>query len=107
MYLSDGHCNSSSAEAGVLMAITGHGPTPPGGASPPGKRDPAYLSGSFSSVFLWCPWDRLQVSKVCKVKEFWFTLALGFDIRHDDTKFFRTSAPPPDPNPRFATDIHN
>ncbi|GBM56106.1 hypothetical protein AVEN_43481-1 [Araneus ventricosus] len=27
------------------------------------------------------------VSKVCKVKEFWFTLALRFDIRHDDTKF--------------------
>ncbi|GBL95485.1 hypothetical protein AVEN_116650-1 [Araneus ventricosus] len=28
-----------------------------------------------------------KVSKVCKVKEFWFTLALRFDIRHDDTKF--------------------
>ncbi|GBN45275.1 hypothetical protein AVEN_120765-1 [Araneus ventricosus] len=28
-----------------------------------------------------------EVSKVCKVKEFWFTLTLRFDIRHDDTKF--------------------
>ncbi|GBM49397.1 hypothetical protein AVEN_32524-1 [Araneus ventricosus] len=27
MYLSDGRCNSSSAKAGVLMAITGNGPT--------------------------------------------------------------------------------
>ncbi|GBO01553.1 hypothetical protein AVEN_57207-1, partial [Araneus ventricosus] len=31
MYLSGGHCNSSGAEVGVLMAITGHGPTPPPG----------------------------------------------------------------------------
>ncbi|GBN81187.1 hypothetical protein AVEN_19523-1 [Araneus ventricosus] len=30
-YLSDGRCNSSSAEAGVLTAITVHGPTPPRG----------------------------------------------------------------------------
>ncbi|GBM48987.1 hypothetical protein AVEN_55201-1 [Araneus ventricosus] len=27
-----------------------------------------------------------KVRKVCKVKELWFTLALKFDIRHDDTK---------------------
>ncbi|GBN58446.1 hypothetical protein AVEN_194677-1, partial [Araneus ventricosus] len=30
-YLSDGRYNSSSAEVGVLMAITGHSPTPPEG----------------------------------------------------------------------------
>ncbi|GBN81056.1 Mariner Mos1 transposase [Araneus ventricosus] len=30
-YLSDGRCNSSSAEAGVLTAIKGNGPTPPRG----------------------------------------------------------------------------
>ncbi|GBL79747.1 hypothetical protein AVEN_18267-1 [Araneus ventricosus] len=28
MYRSDGRCNSSSPEAGVVMAVTGHGPTP-------------------------------------------------------------------------------
>ncbi|GBN54664.1 hypothetical protein AVEN_258112-1, partial [Araneus ventricosus] len=28
LYLSDGPCNTSKAEAEVLMAITGHGPTP-------------------------------------------------------------------------------
>ncbi|GBN70803.1 hypothetical protein AVEN_211720-1 [Araneus ventricosus] len=44
-----------------------------------------------------------QVSKVCKVKEFWFTLALRFDIHLDDTKLF-IPQPPPDPNPRFATE---
>ncbi|GBL97904.1 hypothetical protein AVEN_127013-3-2, partial [Araneus ventricosus] len=27
VYLSDGRCNSSSAETGVLMAITGYSPT--------------------------------------------------------------------------------
>ncbi|GBN33750.1 hypothetical protein AVEN_91586-1, partial [Araneus ventricosus] len=32
------------------------------------------------------------VSKVCKVKQFWFTLALWFGIRHDDTNFI-PSAP--------------
>ncbi|GBM12947.1 hypothetical protein AVEN_164002-1 [Araneus ventricosus] len=30
-YLSDGCCNSSIAETGVLVAITDHGPTPPVG----------------------------------------------------------------------------
>ncbi|GBM32691.1 hypothetical protein AVEN_223472-1 [Araneus ventricosus] len=29
--LSDGRCNSSSAEAGVIIAITAHGSTPPVG----------------------------------------------------------------------------
>ncbi|GBM69130.1 hypothetical protein AVEN_6361-1 [Araneus ventricosus] len=29
MYLSEHRCNSSSAEAGVLLAFTGHGPTSP------------------------------------------------------------------------------
>ncbi|GBM79018.1 hypothetical protein AVEN_23059-1 [Araneus ventricosus] len=32
-YLSDGRCNNSSAEVGVLMAITGHDPTPPLGGN--------------------------------------------------------------------------
>ncbi|GBM00748.1 hypothetical protein AVEN_74492-1 [Araneus ventricosus] len=59
--LSDSRCNSSSTEAGVLVAITGHGLTPPEGGTyyrwwgqrppllyPQGKREPAYLSGSLS-----------------------------------------------------------
>ncbi|GBL85699.1 hypothetical protein AVEN_193152-1 [Araneus ventricosus] len=33
VYLSDGRCNSSSAEAGVLTAITGHEPNPPEGGT--------------------------------------------------------------------------
>ncbi|GBM04419.1 hypothetical protein AVEN_35592-1 [Araneus ventricosus] len=33
VYLSDGRCNSSSAEAGVLVAIVDHGPTPPVGGT--------------------------------------------------------------------------
>ncbi|GBL77925.1 hypothetical protein AVEN_143259-1 [Araneus ventricosus] len=33
MHLSDGRCNSSSTEAGVLTAITRHGPTPPEGGT--------------------------------------------------------------------------
>ncbi|GBM58873.1 hypothetical protein AVEN_87164-1 [Araneus ventricosus] len=52
--MNDDHCNSSSAQAGVLMAISGHGPTLPQARTingsgqaqpllyPPGKRDPAY-----------------------------------------------------------------
>ncbi|GBM29062.1 hypothetical protein AVEN_233234-1 [Araneus ventricosus] len=35
-----------------------------------------------------------QVSKICKVKVFWFPYAIRFDIRHDDIKFFYTSATP-------------
>ncbi|GBN17136.1 FERM domain-containing protein 4A [Araneus ventricosus] len=35
-----------------------------------------------------------KVSQVCTVKEFWFTLALRFDIRHDDTKFVYPQHPP-------------
>ncbi|GBM27499.1 hypothetical protein AVEN_157201-1 [Araneus ventricosus] len=59
MYLSDGRYNSSSAEAGVLVAITSHGRglalTPSEGNPqpllyPPRKRDPAYLSGGFLSM---------------------------------------------------------
>ncbi|GBM92051.1 hypothetical protein AVEN_95627-1 [Araneus ventricosus] len=46
-----------------------------------------------------------QVSIVCKVKEFWFTLAFRFDLHHDNTKFYDLS--PPDPNPRFATVYEN
>ncbi|GBM96632.1 hypothetical protein AVEN_15665-1 [Araneus ventricosus] len=60
--LNDSRCNSSSIEAGVLVAITGHGPNPPVGGTyyhwwrdpspaitiPQGKREPAYLSGGFS-----------------------------------------------------------
>ncbi|GBM06015.1 hypothetical protein AVEN_49404-1 [Araneus ventricosus] len=33
VHLSDGRCNSSSAEAGGLLSITGHGPTPPAGST--------------------------------------------------------------------------
>ncbi|GBN17027.1 hypothetical protein AVEN_109522-1 [Araneus ventricosus] len=64
-YLSDGRCNSSSPEAGVLTAISGCGPTPPEGGThyhrqralkplfySPGNREPVYLTGSFSSVYL-------------------------------------------------------
>ncbi|GBM81963.1 hypothetical protein AVEN_62385-1 [Araneus ventricosus] len=46
MYLKDSRCNSLSAEAGVLTAITVHGPIPPEGGTqyhPPGKQEPAYL----------------------------------------------------------------
>ncbi|GBM03039.1 hypothetical protein AVEN_14551-1 [Araneus ventricosus] len=60
VYRSDGRCNSSSAEAGVLMAITGQGLTPPVVGTHyhrhqpllyrPGKQDPTYLSGGFSST---------------------------------------------------------
>ncbi|GBL83305.1 hypothetical protein AVEN_110630-1 [Araneus ventricosus] len=61
VYPRDGRSNSSIAEAGVLMAITGHGPTPPEGgmhyyrqtASPNHyyhvqERKPAYLSPAVS-----------------------------------------------------------
>ncbi|GBM14765.1 hypothetical protein AVEN_163904-1, partial [Araneus ventricosus] len=34
------------------------------------------------------------VSKVYKVKQFWFTIALRFDIRHDDTKFLCPQSTP-------------
>ncbi|GBN54494.1 hypothetical protein AVEN_105281-1 [Araneus ventricosus] len=62
--LKDRRCNSSN-ETGVLLAIAGHGPTPPEGATyshlrevtlyppllhPQEKRDTAYLSGGFSST---------------------------------------------------------
>ncbi|GBL79677.1 hypothetical protein AVEN_18217-1 [Araneus ventricosus] len=56
MHLNDSRCDSSSAEAGVLMTIADHGPTPPVGGThnhrqsaspkhyctmyPSGKRDP-------------------------------------------------------------------
>ncbi|GBM11074.1 hypothetical protein AVEN_259763-1 [Araneus ventricosus] len=69
-YLSirDSEYNSSSTEAGVLVPITGHGLTPPIGSTyyhwwrdpapplqyPPGKREPAYFSGGFSSVYSRC-----------------------------------------------------
>ncbi|GBM11954.1 hypothetical protein AVEN_249442-1, partial [Araneus ventricosus] len=33
MYLSGGRCSSSSAEAGIITAITGQGPTPPEGGT--------------------------------------------------------------------------
>ncbi|GBM08707.1 hypothetical protein AVEN_52780-1 [Araneus ventricosus] len=29
--VNNSRCNSSSSETGVLVAVTGHGPTPPGG----------------------------------------------------------------------------
>ncbi|GBL83564.1 hypothetical protein AVEN_196398-1 [Araneus ventricosus] len=63
LHLSDGRCNSPR----VLVTITGHGPTrrrhalslakgkPKSLLYPPGKRDPAYLSGGFSSTYSWCP----------------------------------------------------
>ncbi|GBN83005.1 hypothetical protein AVEN_124659-1 [Araneus ventricosus] len=64
--------NSSSTEAGVLMAITGHGPTPPEGDTyyhwrgvtrpPPEKREPAYLSGEFSSTYMCSHQDTSDMS---------------------------------------------
>ncbi|GBM55651.1 hypothetical protein AVEN_19219-1 [Araneus ventricosus] len=39
----------------------------------------------------------IKVSKVCKVKVFWFTYAMRLDIHHDDTKFFI----PQPPRPKF------
>ncbi|GBM13368.1 hypothetical protein AVEN_159786-1 [Araneus ventricosus] len=33
VFLSDGRCNSSSVEAGLLMVINGHVPTPPVGGT--------------------------------------------------------------------------
>ncbi|GBN59537.1 hypothetical protein AVEN_106969-1 [Araneus ventricosus] len=68
--LNDSLCNISSTEAGVLVAITDHDPTHPVGGtyyhwkedprpSPilysPGKREPTYLPGGFSSVYTRCP----------------------------------------------------
>ncbi|GBM18500.1 hypothetical protein AVEN_252282-1 [Araneus ventricosus] len=64
--LNDSRCDNSNTEAGVLVAIAGHGPTPSkGGRSilgrvtrptpllyPPGN--PASLSGGFSSANSWC-----------------------------------------------------
>ncbi|GBM57586.1 hypothetical protein AVEN_85450-1 [Araneus ventricosus] len=67
--LNDSRCNRSSTEAGILMAITGHGSTPPEGGTyyhlkgvtqpprllnPSKEREPAYLSGGFSSTYSWC-----------------------------------------------------
>ncbi|GBL80938.1 hypothetical protein AVEN_26342-1 [Araneus ventricosus] len=67
--LNDSRCNSSITEAGVVLAITGHCPSPPVGGKyyhwkgvtrPPPllysqeKRDSAYLSCSFSSTNWWC-----------------------------------------------------
>ncbi|GBL94630.1 hypothetical protein AVEN_83953-1 [Araneus ventricosus] len=60
-FLNESLCNSSSTEAGILIAITEIGPTPSVGGSaitgggtqappllyPLGKREPAYLSGGF------------------------------------------------------------
>ncbi|GBM52239.1 hypothetical protein AVEN_31056-1 [Araneus ventricosus] len=60
----------SEAEVAILRTITGHDPNPPkggtsrhrrGGSSletllcPPGKREPAYSLGDFSSTHSWCP----------------------------------------------------
>ncbi|GBL78632.1 hypothetical protein AVEN_65213-1 [Araneus ventricosus] len=52
---------------------------------------------------------RIRASEACKVKVSWFTLAMRFDVCHDDTKFFMTSSPSPprDPNPGFATEDRN
>ncbi|GBM09576.1 hypothetical protein AVEN_29428-1 [Araneus ventricosus] len=42
--VNDNHCSSSSTEAGVLVAITGHGPTPPvGGTYYHWWRDPSSI----------------------------------------------------------------
>ncbi|GBM52056.1 hypothetical protein AVEN_23290-1 [Araneus ventricosus] len=60
--------DDSDTEVGVLIVITGHGRTsPPGGTfshwsgvsqptpllCPSWKREPAYLSGDFSSTYSW------------------------------------------------------
>ncbi|GBM84280.1 hypothetical protein AVEN_115469-1, partial [Araneus ventricosus] len=66
--LNNSRCNSSSTEVGVLMAITGRAPpltrrihSLEGVTQPPPllylqeKPEPAFLSGSFSSMNSWCP----------------------------------------------------
>ncbi|GBM20254.1 hypothetical protein AVEN_216670-1 [Araneus ventricosus] len=64
VHLNNSRCDSSSTRAGVLIPITGHGPTPPLGgtqnhlqrASPKyycthqGAYHPAYLFGGFSTT---------------------------------------------------------
>ncbi|GBL97670.1 hypothetical protein AVEN_49169-1 [Araneus ventricosus] len=68
VHLNDSCCDSLSAEAGVLMAITGHGPTPPVGGTPYERQWASlshyYLSGGFSSTDSWCPPAGLQIWKV-------------------------------------------
>ncbi|GBN92116.1 hypothetical protein AVEN_18891-1 [Araneus ventricosus] len=68
MHLNDSCFNSSSAEAGVLVATTGHSPTPscmrhalspaedkPNPLlNPQGNQDPTYLSSGFSATYSWC-----------------------------------------------------
>ncbi|GBL75957.1 hypothetical protein AVEN_234282-1 [Araneus ventricosus] len=74
-HLNDSHCNSSSSEAGILVALTGHGSTPPVGGThyyrqweteafivPTREARPACLSGGLSFTYSWCPlWDCLTV----------------------------------------------
>ncbi|GBM04202.1 hypothetical protein AVEN_41022-1 [Araneus ventricosus] len=71
----DSRCNSSNTEAGVLVAITGHGPSLPEGGTYyhwRGKldphnyctlvqeREPSHLSGYFSSTYSWYPrWEKI------------------------------------------------
>ncbi|GBN04465.1 hypothetical protein AVEN_59089-1 [Araneus ventricosus] len=82
--LNDSLCDSSSTEARVLVAITGHGLTPPEGGMyyhrrrvtrlppllyPPGKRDLSYLYGGFSFTNSWCPlWEAIEATR------FWLPL---------------------------------
>ncbi|GBM73867.1 hypothetical protein AVEN_94297-1 [Araneus ventricosus] len=46
--------------------------------------------------------ETMAVRKDSKVKEFWFTLALRFDI-HQTIQTFYDLSPSPDPNSRFTT----
>ncbi|GBO12390.1 hypothetical protein AVEN_270183-1, partial [Araneus ventricosus] len=56
-FLNDSRCYSSSTEDRILIVITDHGPTPPNG-----KREPAYLSYGFSSVYSRCS----PVGEICQ-----------------------------------------
>ncbi|GBM87092.1 hypothetical protein AVEN_207540-1 [Araneus ventricosus] len=68
-YMRNDRHNNSDTEVGVLTFFTGHGPTLPEGSTyhhmlglsqtaplfySQEKRDPAYLSGDFSSMYSWC-----------------------------------------------------
>ncbi|GBM12204.1 hypothetical protein AVEN_21012-1 [Araneus ventricosus] len=70
IHLKNGRCDNSDSDIGVVIAITGHGPTPPEGSTfrhrsgvtqptpllcLPRKREPSYLSDDFSSPYSWGP----------------------------------------------------
>ncbi|GBL98228.1 hypothetical protein AVEN_174041-1 [Araneus ventricosus] len=74
--LNDSRYNRSSTKAGVLVAITDHGPIPlVGDITGRGnttsallhskeKRQAAYSSGGFSSTYSWCQWESRHMSRI-------------------------------------------